>query len=374
MARRPLIALADDLTGAAEVAAIAHEAGLKAVVVTKVPRTPVEADVLVFDTDTRLLTPAQAARRVRTAMTRLLALPHAGVFKKTDSVLRGPVLAEAQACAQVLGLRRIILVAGNPSLDRVIRDGRCTIAGQPIHETAFARDPHHPALSSSVLNLLHAADDPDVRAIPPETKPLPATGVIVGDHRSASDTTRWAAAVDKHTLPAGAADFFRAWLRLHAPKRKRPAAGGDPASPALLLHGTTASPIAEGTILFNGLRAPPAVRVAAALRHQGSIAVAATPFTLNDPLAPAVVAEEFAKLTRELSATGAFRHLLIAGGATSATVLHALGWNRLEVVRIWAPGVVSLRPDDAPDFTVTLKPGSYPWPDAIRVALSRVFS
>ena len=372
MARRPLLVLADDLTGAAEVAALAHEAGRRAVVLTRIPRKLPEADVLVLDTDTRLASPGRAARKVQARAARLASLPHAGVFKKTDSVLRGPVLAELAACAEAFGFRRSLLVAGNPSLDRTIRGGRCLVDGRPLDQTAFARDPHHPARSSAVSDLLHATGRSDVLSRAPD-EPLPARGVIVGEHRSAADTARWARLVDEHTLPAGGADFFRAWLRSRIPSRAHATpAAAVPAGPALLLHGTTASPAPGSALLFHGLRPPSAARVGTALRQRGAAAVAATELTRNDPAAPARIADGFSTLARMLRDAGAFRHLLIAGGATAATALRALGWNRLAVVRVWGPGVVSLRPDGV-DLDVTLKPGSYPWPAELRRLAPRLF-
>jgi uncharacterized protein YgbK (DUF1537 family) len=116
------------------------------------------------------------------------------------------------------------------------------------------------------------------------------------------------------------------------------------------------------------------VRVASALRLRGGAAVAATSLTAKDPFAPAIISLNFARLASDLRDARAFRHLLIAGGATAASVLRALGWTRLEVVRVWAPGVVSLRPDSAPFLTVTMKPGSYPWPPSLRRSLPAVFS
>jgi uncharacterized protein YgbK (DUF1537 family) len=372
MACRPIIVLADDLTGAAEVGALAHEAGLRVVVVTKVPRAAIETDVLVLDTNTRLVTPGRAAGRVKSRAARLSARPHSGVFKKTDSVLRGPVLAELSACAAAFGLQRTVLVAGNPSLGRTIHKGRCYIDGQAIDQTPFARDPHHPARSAEVLDLLHAAGRADVHYLNPKS-PLPTRGVIVGEHHCAADTAQWVLAVDKHTLPAGGADFFRAWLASRIPDRRRPSSGESPAGPALLLHGTTASIAGQAALLFNGLRPPPVTRVALALRQRGAAAVSATKLTLNDPAAPAQIATGFAGLALALRDAGAFRHLLIAGGATAATVLSALGWNRLSVRRVWGPGVVSLQPDDHA-ITITLKPGSYPWPAELQSLYPHLFS
>lgn len=372
MARRPLIVLADDLTGAAEVAAIAHEAGLHVVILTRLPRQPIAADVLVLDTDTRLDPSARARRRVRSRAALLSALPHAGVFKKTDSVLRGPVLAELAACSAAFGLRRTLLVAGNPSLGRTIRAGSCYIAGQLINQTAFATDPHHPARSAAVLDLLHATGRADVFCHAPGNS-LPRHGIIVGEHRSTADTTHWLRALDKHTLPAGGADFFRAWLHSRIPPRTRPSASEAPPGPVLLLHGTTATPAANCALLFKGVRPPAASRVCLDLRRHGAAAVAASPSTRNDPLAPARIALGFASLARALRTTShPFRHLVIVGGATAASVLRTLGWNRLTVLQVWAPGVVSLQPAGT-RLTITLKPGSYPWPAGLQRVAPRLF-
>lgn len=371
MPRRPLIVIADDLTGAAEIAAIAHEHGLDAVVLTQAPRTPIVADVLVLDTDTRLARPAAAARRVRAAALRLRRLPHAGIFKKTDSVLRGPVLAELKACAAALGLKRALLVAGNPSLGRTILDGHLFIARLPVDQTAFAYDPHHPLRNSNVLDLLGRSPHVVHRC---STETLPPAGIIVGDHFSAAETRNWTRRLDARTLPAGGADFFRAWLQARIPRRRRRAHPAARPAPALLLHGTSTAPVPGHTLHFSGLRPPPAVRVAAALRHQGGVVVAATPLTLSDPKAPAAIAAGFTSLARTLHTVRAFRHLLVTGGATSATVLHELRWTRLHVTRVWGPGVVSLQPASAPDCLVTLKPGSYLWPLSIRRSLPRIFA
>lgn len=372
MPRPPLIVLADDLTGAAELAAIAHENGRRAMVFTNVPRDPVDADVLVFSTDTRLLTAAQAARRVKLFSVAAKQMLPAGIFKKVDSVLRGPVIAEAEACAKVFGFDRVVLVPANPSLGRIIRNGSYFVDGLPLHHTAFAHDPHHPASSPDVQVLLGLKKkSPPVCFAPAD--PLPARGVFVGETGSGHDIIRWAQRSDATTLPAGGADFFRAWLNRRSGLRRRQVPHRLPAGPALLLHGTTSTVVQSGALLFSGRRPPSKNAVAEALRRGGSAIVAASQSTARDSKSHHPIAAGFAQLVRALQRADEFRHLLITGGATAGAVLSELGWSGFEVSHVWGSGAVTLRPTAAPDFAVTLKPGSYPWPAKLRRAVPRIF-
>ena len=151
-----IVVIADDLSGAAELAGAALRHGLSAEVQTEFdPNTA--ADVVCVDTDTRLLPAREAAGRVGAVAQSVWAArgdPPAWVFKKCDSVLRGPVLAEARAVARATGQARITIVAANPSRRRVIRDGEYFVDDQPLHLTGFARDPIHPRTTARVRQLL----------------------------------------------------------------------------------------------------------------------------------------------------------------------------------------------------------------------------
>lgn len=368
MTPRPIIVLADDLTGASEIAAVAHQAGLRAQIVTRPPQHVVDTDVIVCDTNTRLASRAQAAHRVRLYISYLQKIPHAGFFKKVDSVLRGKVLAELDACADELGLKRILLLPANPSLGRSIRDGHYYIKGEPLHLTPFARDPHHPCYTSDVLTHLGPSGKTKIacRSIIPRRIP---PGLTVGEASTPTDIARWANTVDHLTLPAGGADFFRAWLSSRIQVHTKPNRYGRPTGRALLLHGTSNPSHMTHALSFCGLRAPSADQVKRALLRFGAVAVAATPTTLMDPKGPAIISHEFGGLAHSLHQQEAFQHLLIAGGSTAGLVLKTLGWTRLHVVRVWSAGVVTLQPINAPHFVVTLKPGSYDWPANLRRSL-----
>ncbi|HWP40899.1 MAG TPA: nucleotide-binding domain containing protein, partial [Tepidisphaeraceae bacterium] len=57
--------------------------------------------------------------------------------------------------------------------------------------------------------------------------------------------------------------------------------------------------------------------------------------------------------------------MLLEGGATASAVCRRLGWDTFAILGELAPGAVAMRPQsrEAPDIIV--KPGSYPWPQAV---------
>ena len=103
----------------------------------------------------------------------------------------------------------------------------------------------------------------------------------------------------------------------------------------------------------------------ATLATRSFVAVGTPVERADDQAAPARIRAAFSELARRGVATGAFRHLMIEGGATAAATLAALGWDELAVAGEWAQGVVTLRPAAAPGILVTMKPGSYDWPESL---------
>jgi len=365
---KSLLAIADDLTGAAEIAAIGHRAGWRAEVLTRWSE-PGEGALTVLDTDTRLSPPDVAARTLA-AVGRSIAAGASGfVFKKTDSVLRGPVLAEVSALAAALGRRTVLLLPANPSLGRVIREGRYFVNDVPLHETAFARDPHHPVHTADVAALLGGGATVSVRT---PDQDLPATGIIVGAVASSADVTAWARRLDGSMLAAGGRDFFAAALRAHGLVRD----GADntfcPARPTLFIRGSLASPTRADDILALPPRAVAGdegaldrwiEHVVIALGTEGFVAVSCA--RSDQPNAPARIRAAYAELVRHAVHSHAVRHVLVEGGATASAILNLLGWHRLAVAREWVPGVATLRPAAEEKIAVTMKPGSYVWPEEL---------
>lgn len=377
----PPTILADDLTGACEVAALGFRRGLRSVVALRPTISPSDADLLVIDTETRLDSTEAAAAKIKAALEHLPASANDRMFKKTDSVLRGPVNAELTSVFRTRGFDRVLLVPANPALGRLIREGQYTINGVPLDQTDFADDPHHPVFSADTCRILEAPELLPVHGAASQDENLPAGTLIIGDTASVEDLASWAARVTPDTLPAGGAAFCDAlldrWIGRAGPTQT-PSAFPD--EHTLLISGTLSKNQRQclGDARLAGL--PIASRPADALdalslgefedrlvfllaRHRRVLAHVED--AEQTAVAPSIVSMALGELTARVLARIQIDHLIIEGGATAAAIALRLGWSRLAVVAEWESGTVSLQPDipDAPVLTV--KPGSYPWPATI---------
>lgn len=343
-----IVVLADDLSGAAELAGVAWQHGLTAEVQT-VFHPATDAGVVCLDTNTRLLPETEAAALVAATARAVHAARPAWIYKKCDSVLRGPVLAEARSVARVLGQKHILLLPANPTRQRVIRDGIYHVGHQPLHETVFAHDPSHPRVTSRVRDLLGRD----------------LAGVTVPDTPACSDLLHHAATLDAHTLPVGAADFFSALLECRVPREPPVAAVAPAPGPVLLVCGSTASwnrrrAAAETAGIPVFVLPHESAGIAAALRSAGR-ALLGLGRTVPQDTIPSTLADGLARSVGTVLQKSAVARLMIEGGATAASILHGSEWTRLRVTNATG-GVATLQPVGAAGPQLLIKPGSYPWP------------
>ncbi|MEU8395481.1 four-carbon acid sugar kinase family protein [Nonomuraea sp. NPDC048892] len=122
-----VLALADDLSGAAETAAVLMSHAGSALIALSGPPYPAQAPVLVADLDSRHH--PQTFDLVREA------LRHAGrrrVFVKIDSLLRGNIAATVAAC---LDTAPVVLAPSLPSAGRTVTGGVPYVRGVLLRET-----------------------------------------------------------------------------------------------------------------------------------------------------------------------------------------------------------------------------------------------
>lgn len=148
-----IVVLADDLTGAAEIAGLClyHHVNVDFFINDF---DSSDKDVVVVCTDTRSMSEVDAVHVFALLAHKLKKHADITFFKKCDSILRGWVLSELIPLIDEFDFRKIILQPANPFTDRIIKDGEYLIKGVPINETDFKDDPEFPAFSSSVNALL----------------------------------------------------------------------------------------------------------------------------------------------------------------------------------------------------------------------------
>ncbi|TMA37061.1 MAG: four-carbon acid sugar kinase family protein, partial [Deltaproteobacteria bacterium] len=130
--------IADDLTGACDIGAemLPWPAG---VVVQPAAGGSSPAGALgVRNTQSRTLSPAEAASRVSGVLDDLRIGWSGIVLKKIDTGLRGPLGAEIDAAMDVLGASEAFVLPAIPEVGRTTEQGRQMIGGVPVHRTAFA--------------------------------------------------------------------------------------------------------------------------------------------------------------------------------------------------------------------------------------------
>ncbi|MCM1077847.1 MAG: hypothetical protein NC411_10885 [Bacteroides sp.] len=347
--------IADDITGAAEMAGIAHRLGL-AVKLVMEPEEPEGCDVMVVATDTRSMTEREAvdeSRRVARAINAMKSVE--SVFKKTDSAIRGHVVAELRAILDETSYTDALYIPANPSKGRTIREGSYYINGKPLHETDFSFDPEFPAFSSSLSERFPDAQSASVRFADAESQ------AAINSAVESSGT---------ETLLAGAADLFTAFLKLKTgavePETERFVLD---VSDLLILCGSTQSKsIACGaqtcympTELYDGIVKP-----------DGWISELTELYSTNRAMilamrdrhrtgheAAVYLRETMAEVVSGLVASHPPRELVIEGGATAYAVLRRLGWETFDITNEIAPGVIRMHSPTG--VNITMKPGSYPW-------------
>ena len=207
------IVIADDLTGAAELAGIGLQSGLNVEIRNEFSGYSA-ADLLVLNTSSRILKKDTAFVQVRKATEYAITLNPRWIFKKTDSVLRGNILPEIKAILDVTGLKRSLLIPANPGLNRTIIARKYFINDTEIMETSFAQDPDYPCASSDVIQLLGEYENLTTMYLK-EKETLPMTGVIIGEIKDKKSIKYWAEQVSSKDVPAGAAEFFSMLLKEH---------------------------------------------------------------------------------------------------------------------------------------------------------------
>ncbi len=208
--------IADDITGAAEIAGVCLRWGIP--VSFSLDVKPVSgAKVMVIASNTRSMKEADAVKESKRLAEALVEMKVSNVFKKSDSVMRGHVAAEMKALAAHFKKEKMMLVPANPYTGRSIRDGIYYVDQKPLDQTSFKDDPEFPAASSSVKELLREKELNVCTGKFTEEQDL-KPGFNIPDSKTMGDLYAWASLMDSTVLPSGSAAFFEMYLKRNFPE------------------------------------------------------------------------------------------------------------------------------------------------------------
>lgn len=364
-----ILVIADDITGAAEMAGVARRMGCRVGFSTLPQPFAGDEEVMVWATDTRSMGREEAVSTTEALLDAVRRSGEVRLFKKTDSVLRGHVAAELEVLMR-LGYKRTLYLPANPSKGRCIVGGIYTIEGRPIAETLFRTDPEFPARCSEVEGLVGGG----ARHVTNPAEPL-QEGISIGESRTEEEVAAWIAVADPSTLVAGAADAFKALLTAegYCEATLEPFAGLGDRSTLIALGSTVRHDLSsEAFFLRNRVAERPMPD--AVFEGGASEAWIASCCTAEEPSLLVKIPQQvkidgskalYLRRTMARCVAEAVRHrrpaeLVIEGGASAYAILEELRWSDFTVADEIAPGVVRLHHAESGTH-LTFKPGSYPW-------------
>jgi len=365
-----IVVIADDITGAAEIAGIALRNGLDVQFMTEVSEELPQTEVLVIATNTRSGNENEAEETI-TNIAALLNRKEVILFKKTDSALRGHIMKELRTLMTVMEYGSCLLIPQNPSKNRIIRNGRYYIDDTPLEETSFSYDPEFPATTSYVEQCLYGAKSLSVSA-------KPGTGIFIADATNEEEINKQLNKLDKGMLLAGASDCFNVFLNLYS-KRTVGQKHFEPHRQLKVRHtiivcGSTQSKSLKDEPYIKSIEAEEAVMPDNVFHGAPAKDWIDQLVNIYDSKGSVIMAighkatggKDYAIRLREVMATAvcsmADVHkpdlLVIEGGATAFALLDKLGWHQFTIEKEYDTGVVGM---SYRHTHIILKPGSYSW-------------
>jgi len=377
--------IADDFTGAAEISGIGLRHGFNVEVETKVIPDS-ESEILIIATDTRAKNEKEAFSDVFNVTKKLIDIGMNWIFKKTDSVLRGHVLAELIAQMEASGKNKALLAPENPALGRTISDGIYYINDEPLHKTGFSKDPENTIKTSKVSELLGASNDVKITIVN-RANQIPSKGIIIAEGVNKKDLDHWAAVLQNDTIPAGGAEFFKSFLQEQVDKRdiRTSKLSYDNLGRIKLYICGSAFPSSREVI--NDLRNNTAYvcdmpdqlfydyntagltdwvkNTLKTLNEHTKAIIAINQPVVRDTNIAEHLRRSTARLVEEIMDRIQIDELFIEGGATASSVLRRNNLIRFKPVNEIAQGVIRMKVEGKAHLYLTMKPGSYNWPETI---------
>jgi uncharacterized protein YgbK (DUF1537 family) len=378
-----ILVIADDFTGAAEIGGIAHLFGLSVRIMKDVYiPSPAGEEVIIIDTNSRRLQPLAASSKVQKSILEVDFTHLDLIFKKVDSVLRGPVESEIKAMMLATNIQTSLLIPANPSKGRTIQNGRYFIDDAPIHQTDFIHDPEYPRSSNDVRDLIIDHTESLLTERPFDLNR--DHSIIVPDMIELKNfrniLKEWS---EIEFLPAGGADFFRSLLKYKLDLVESRGYSYTPqigkkyfiiGSKSQQSHRTISFlrqsgwiylPIPENTFTQRDLSSQWLNQIQNALVDDAGILISRPDKQIDDPKDIKKIVDLLVKASELLlEYCSSEDEIFIEGGETASSIIRNLKDTDLKIKEVIADGVVKLRLFSSGIF-INVKPGSYPWSEII---------
>jgi uncharacterized protein YgbK (DUF1537 family) len=402
--------IADDLTGATDVAVTFSREGLSVIQVNGVPDgnlAVAPAEAIVVALKSRTLAAADAVAQSRAALVWLRARGAQRIYFKVcstfDSTPAGNIGPVADALAEATGAPLNVVTPAYPRNARTVYQGHLFVGEALLSDTGMRTHPLTPMTDSNLVRVLGAQTPHRVGLLPCTTVARGAQAVAARLAALAGEGCRHviADAIDDAHLQALGSALQPQWLAtggaglaaglaaaLRTQARGCASTAIDwPRGPGVILAGSC-STATLGQLAALGATVPrrqldplalarDAGETAAAIewakRHLGDQPVllyasappeqvAAAQAALGRERAARLVEDALRRIAIELAAAGVCR-FVVAGGETSGAVVEALGVRALAIGPEIAPGVPWTRAADGKPYALALKSGNFGGPD-----------
>lgn len=409
-------AIADDFTGASDLANTLAKGGMSTVQFSGTGHTVPDCEAGVVALKTRSIPVSEAVSQSLAAARWLLdqgceqlVFKYCSTFDSTPEGNIGPV---AEALLDLLGADTAIVCPAFPGAGRRIFMGHLFVGDRLLSETGMRHHPLTPMTDPDIRRWLSLQTIGDVGSIPLDivrsgtdtvrfafaNEARAGRRLIVTDAITDEDLQTLGAAVADHRLVTGGSGIaqglpqnFRAQGKLSAKPPELPAVVG----PGIVLCGSCSTASQQQVSLYAASHPSFAVDPSALMRDDITVGTVAswirdqgsqTPIVYSTAAANTVsdaqarfgreavatkIEAFFAGLARHLVDSGT-RRLVVGGGETSGAVVEALALSSMQVGREIDPGVPVLVGERNGALGLALKSGNFGAPDFFEKALRQV--
>lgn len=400
--------IADDFTGATDLASALVRSGMRVAQWFGVPTSDfsaavqcVEADAIVIALKSRSIPAAEAVKQsldsldaLRSVGAKRYFFKYCSTFDSTDQGNIGPV---AEALLVALGTDITVFCPALPENGRTLYQGHLFVHGRLLSESGMESHPLNPMFDSDVVRVLSRQVTRPVGLIRYETLQRGAASInmaladfrgrgislVVIDSLDDGHLRDVATAIADLPLTTGGSGIARA-LALAYRRRgeipERPATteplrvAGSAAVVAGSRSATTQRQLKAfagrfptvsldvGAVLRGEPILAPTIRLARQHLENGPVAIQTSGELVgsvkDDPRQAAIIEESLAEIASCLVASGV-RRLVVAGGETSGAIVQKLGVKAVRISSLIEPGVPWIETIAEPRLALALKSGNF---------------